>query len=113
VSPYTKEALEAQVDHWRKEAERHRKARFAEALIGLVALGLLISFTLWYTAWSQAQSDARWCELIAPLDDRQQKIPNPTPEQKDFAGKMHVLRVKLHCPPTRPSPPQPSATPTD
>lgn len=97
MSPYTKEALEAQVKHWQHEAERQRRARFLESFIGLVVLGALISFTIWYTGWSQAKSDERWCDLMLPLDQRQQKIVNPTPDQAEFAARMHRLVGKLNC----------------
>lgn len=97
MSPYTKEALEAQVTHWKHEAERQRRARLLEAILGLISLGALISFTLWYTAWSQQKADARWCELMVPLDQRQEQIKNPTPEQKEFRDSMHRLVGKLHC----------------
>ena len=97
MSPYTKEMLEAQIKHWQREAERQRRARLLEAFIGLIVLGALISFTIWYAGWKQAQADSRWCDLIVPIDDRQQTITNPTPDQKEFADRMHTLRRKLHC----------------
>lgn len=97
MSPYTKETLEAQVKHWREEAERQRRARLLEMFVGLVVLGALISFTIWYTGWSQAKGDERWCDLMLPLDQRQQQIANPTADQKEFADRMHRLVGKLHC----------------
>jgi hypothetical protein len=103
MSPYTKEALEAQVQHWREEAKRQYRARIMEAIVGLVALGALISFTLWYTAWAQAQSDKRWCEFMVPLDQRYQKLlddPNAitNPDTKEFADRLHFLvKDRLNC----------------
>jgi hypothetical protein len=90
--------LEAQVAHWKDESERQRKARITEAIIGLVALGLLISFTIWYSAWTQANADKRWCSFLVPLDQRYQKLLEPTAGQppvsedsKEFARRLHLL----------------------
>lgn len=102
--PYTKEMLEAQVAHWQKEAERQRKARIAEGLVGLVVLALLISFTLWYTRYTVVESDKRWCTLMVSLDDRWQRIPNPSEDAKRFADQVHDLRRQLHCEPSLPTP---------
>lgn len=107
MSPYTKEALEAQVEHWKAEAERQRKARLLELILGLVVLTILISFTIWYTAWSQANADKRWCAFLVPLDQRYQKLLERTPGQpptptskdaEDFARRLHLLVTKeFHC----------------
>lgn len=107
MSPYTKEALEAQAEHWRQEADRQRKARFTEAIAGLVVLGLLISFTIWYTAWNQHKSDSRWCAFMVPLDQRYQKLiepdndpktPAPSQDAKDFAARLHgLVTEQLNC----------------
>lgn len=98
MSPYTKEALEAQVEHWKQEADRQRKARFLEGIIGLVVLGALLSFTLWYTAWTVDQSDKRWCEFMVPLDQRYQQLKTQNPEAKEFADRLHFLvKDRLHC----------------
>lgn len=97
MSPYTKEALEAQAQHWKKEAERQRRARFLEALFGLVVLGGLISFTLWYVAHTQSVSDQRWCDLMTSIDKRNQALKSPSADQQEFINKIHDLTVKLHC----------------
>jgi hypothetical protein len=97
MSPYTKEALEAQAEHWKQEAERQKKARVVEGILGLVTLGLLISFTIWYTAWVQSNSDKRWCAFMAPLDQRYQQLQSPDPEAKKFAERLNDLVRGLKC----------------
>ncbi len=107
MSPFTKEALEAQAQHWKEEAEKQRRARYLQGIIGLVALGALISFTIWYVADNQRKSDQIWCELITGLDDRYRAVQSPTPEAADFAIKIHKIRVGLECPATDPPKPDP------
>lgn len=97
MSPYTKEALEAQARHWEEEAHRQQRMRIMQAILGLVVLGMLISFTLWYTARAQAKSDARWCAFMVPLDQRYQKLENPDPDAQEFAKRLRVLVNDLNC----------------
>lgn len=113
MSPFTKEMLEAQAAHWKEEAERQRKARFTEAILGLIALGLLFSFTLWYVAYQQSVSDRRWCSLMVPLDDRNQQIARPTPEQQEFIKSIHYLRQQMHCRNKSRITPSPTPTPKE
>lgn len=98
MSPYTKEMLEAQVEHWKKEAERHRRFRVIEGVVGIVVLGLLISFTIWYTGHVRAEGDRRWCAFMVPLDQRYQQLPSDAdPEAKQFARRLHDLVGGLNC----------------
>jgi hypothetical protein len=103
MSPYTKEVLEAQAAHWEAEALRQKKMRILEALVGLVVLGALISFTIWYTAHVQAKGDQRWCTFMVPLDQRYQSLvttddPKPDPDAAEFAARLHYLvNHDLNC----------------
>ena len=96
--PYTKEALEAQAKHWEEEAHRQRRFRAIEGIIGLVVLGALISFTIWYTAHAVREADRRWCAFMVPLDQRYQQLPaDAPPEAKEFAGRLRELVRDLKC----------------
>ena len=85
----------------REQEHRKDRRRATEALIALLGVAVLISFTLWYVAYSQREADLRWCSLMVPLDDRYQKLVDPSPDAKQFADSVHVLRSQLHCPPHR------------
>jgi ABC-type transport system involved in cytochrome bd biosynthesis fused ATPase/permease subunit len=99
VSPFTKEALEAQARHWEEEAHRQRRFRILQGIIGLVALGALISFTIWYTGYVRHKADQRWCAFMVPLDKRYQQLPpEADPEAKEFAERLNYLVVNdLKC----------------
>ena len=92
MSPFTKEALEAQAQHWEEEAIRQRRARIVQAVLALVALGFLFSFTIWYTGYVRAKADQRWCAFMVPLDQRYQQLPpDADPEAKEFARRLNAL----------------------
>lgn len=45
----------------------------------------------------RAESDRRWCDLMAALDDAYKQNPPTTPAGLDIASKVHKLRVDLGC----------------
>jgi hypothetical protein len=104
LSPYTKEALEAQAAHWQQEAERQRRLRFNERIVGLIALGALISFNIWYTGYTQSKSDASWCAFLVPLDARYQSLETKDPDALTFARQLHELVQDRGCSPRQESP---------
>jgi hypothetical protein len=83
-----------------QEYEEERNKRIMQAVMGLVAMILLVSFNLWYTSYSQAKADSRWCELVGGLDDRYQRLSaqqKADPEVAKFIRTMGRLRSELHC----------------
>lgn len=85
--------------------QRRANRNVVRSLVALLGVAILISFTLWYVARSQREADLRWCALMVPLDDRYQRLPDPSPDAKQFADSVHVLRSQLHCPPPKPPTP--------
>jgi len=83
----------------RNMIENTRNRRIAQATVALIGVAILISFTIWYTSYSQRQDDLRWCALMVGLDNRYQSLPpDSDPAALDFATKIHDLRRSLHCP---------------
>jgi hypothetical protein len=79
------------------QVSQKTKDNAARAVLALIAVGLLVSFNIWYTAQAIHTADARWCELISGLDDRWRAIPNPAPEAAKLAVTLSKLRQDLEC----------------
>lgn len=98
------------------EMEQQRSTRLLSAGLALVGILVALSINLFYTKYTQQQSDRRWCALIVSLDDRYRAIPNPAPEATAFQRRIHDLRQGLGCKDTTivvpPPPPARSSAPT-
>jgi hypothetical protein len=85
----------------RNDFDKKRNTRITQALLALIGLGIVLSLNFWYTSYHQRQNDMHWCALMVGLDDRYQALPpQADPAAREFATNIHVLRGKLHCPPS-------------
>lgn len=58
----------------------------------------LTGTAMFYANNIDRQSNQAWCELISGLDERYQALPPDADiEAKEFAAKIHSLRMKLDC----------------
>jgi len=77
---------------------------WTSTLVVVVAMGLLIFFTIAYVTRQQRLADARHvqderkiCKLIVLIDDRNQKLPPADPDTMDFRRELHTYRDSLGC----------------
>jgi hypothetical protein len=101
----------------RERILQSRSARLAGTIIVLlVAVGMLLSFNIWYTKNAIHKSNQLWCSLIVGLDDNYRAAPPDTlPERtRVFAAQIHDIREGLDCRHTTlPQPPSPKASGND
>jgi hypothetical protein len=63
-------------------------------IVNALAVGLLAGFTITYVA----QQQRKICGMIVLLDDRQQKLPEPSdPDAARFRHELHDYRKNLGC----------------
>ncbi|MFD0902321.1 hypothetical protein [Actinomadura sediminis] len=61
----------------------------------LVAAVLVAGVNVWYTAHAQRESDQRWCELMAALDEP--AAPPGTVRGAQIQREVRQLRADLGC----------------
>lgn len=77
---------------------------WATVLMLVLGFGLALGLTIAYVTKVDRAAEKRnversqdICGIIRIIDDRQQKIANPNPDQKIFIDELHRYRVKLGC----------------
>lgn len=77
----------------------NRPVRLWQALLsGVIVMVVLFFCGFWYVNRVVQQSNHRWCGLLILLDDRNQKLPEPSdPETTKFRREIHELRVGYRC----------------
>lgn len=70
----------------------------------IVGFGLVVGFTIAYVTKVDRAAEKRnveraqdICGVIKLIDDRNQKIVNPNPDQRQFIDELHRYRLKLGC----------------
>lgn len=63
----------------------------------LVSMVLIAGVTVWYVHREQKRADARWCDILAPLDDAYRANVPATPTGRDVAAAVHKLRLQFGC----------------
>jgi hypothetical protein len=67
-----------------------------------------VAFNLWYTSYTVAKAQARWCGTLSVLDDSYRSSPPVTQSQRDLADRIAELRRIYGCgPSTVPEAPRP------
>lgn len=66
-------------------------------ILSLAGVGIALGLSLGYTIKENNRQDRDLCEVIKYVDDRNQKIASPTPEQREAIEVLHRYRVKLRC----------------
>lgn len=97
----TNEELEAKV----LELERQMQLkvalwrwRFVYPLVAVfVSMFVAVATSIAYTTQAVHENEQTWCELVANLDDQNQKTPPPSENGKVFARQMHAIRIKFKC----------------
>ncbi len=68
------------------------------ALSSVIVLIVLFFCGFWYVNRVVEQSNHRWCGLLVLLDDRNQKLPEPSDQETaKFRREIHDLRVGYRC----------------
>jgi hypothetical protein len=67
-------------------------------MISLAGVGIAIGLAIGYTIKENNRQDRELCKVIVYIDDRNQRLPNPTPEQREAFDVLHGYRQALHCP---------------
>lgn len=77
---------------------------WATMLLAVIGFGLALGLTIAYVNRIDRNAERRnversrdICGIIRIIDDRQQKVTNPNPDQKQFIDELHRYRVKLGC----------------
>lgn len=72
--------------------------RLAYAVAAVVASSAIMSAGALIAAIKvDANSNTQWCDLLVPLDERNEKVPPRNSEAKQFADSIHRLRQNFDC----------------
>ena len=76
-----------------------RRPRIRKDLIVFVIVMMLaVGFNMYFTVRVAKQYNQQWCDLLVPLDDRNQKLPRSENEDDNvFRDRIHGLRVSFDC----------------
>lgn len=74
-----------------------RPGWYAWAALLLSTLALSIGAVV-ISVWVNAQSDRKWCSVVATLDDAWAESPPTTPAGRNLAHDFAQLRRELNCP---------------
>jgi hypothetical protein len=67
------------------------------AVVGVIMLSLIMTgfAVVSYTAYAQARSDHRWCDLLNGID--QPNVPATTERARNAQRQIHKLRIDFGC----------------
>ncbi len=69
-------------------------------LLSLSGVVITLVLGIGYTIKENNRQDRDLCQVITYIDDRNQRLVNPTPEQREAFGVLHQYRLRLRCPAT-------------
>lgn len=90
------ELLQQLIEEVRAYRRQHTRTRYLMVSC-LVSLIVVVIGSILYTNYSVGKNNGIWCELMSPLDKRQQSVPPQNGEQKEFQVAIHNLTIKLGC----------------
>jgi len=67
-------------------------------ILSLAGVGIALGLSLGYTIKENNRQDRELCKVIVYIDDRNQRLPSPTPEQREAFDVLHGYRQALRCP---------------
>lgn len=72
--------------------------RMVWALVVSYALSATLGIgSILYAGHIDSESNRQWCDLLVPLDERNERIPPQNTEAKRFAESIHNLRSNFEC----------------